>query len=47
MSTTVRTTAARRVPMDSVRKTALVAGVLYLITFVAGIPRHSSSTATC
>lgn len=45
MTTTVRTTAAKRappaakrVPMDSVRKTALVAGVLYLITFAASIP---------
>ena len=28
-------TAAKRVPMDSLRKTALVAGVLYLITFVS------------
>ena len=27
-----------RVPMDSMRKTALVAGLLYLITFIAGIP---------
>jgi len=31
-------TAAKRVPMDSVRKTALVAGILYLITFAASIP---------
>ena len=30
--------ATRQVPMDSMRKTALVAGVLYLITFIAGIP---------
>ena len=28
-------TAAKRVPMDSTRKTALVAGVFYLITFVS------------
>jgi hypothetical protein len=30
--------ATKQVPMDSMRKTALVAGVLYLITFIAGIP---------
>jgi Domain of unknown function (DUF4386) len=30
--------AARQVPVDSMRRTALVAGVLYLITFIAGIP---------
>ena len=35
MSTTVQTTATKRVPMDSLRKTALVAGVFYLITFVS------------
>ena len=34
MTTTDRT-ATKRVPMDSLRKTALVAGVLYLITFVS------------
>jgi hypothetical protein len=28
----------RQVPTDAMRKTALVAGVLYLITFIAGIP---------
>jgi hypothetical protein len=28
-------TATRRVPMDSLRKTALVAGVIYLITFIS------------
>ena len=27
-----------RVPMDSLRKTALVGGVLYLITFIFSIP---------
>ena len=27
-----------KVPMDSLRKTALVAGLLYLVTFIAGIP---------
>src|SRR5674476_582323 len=35
MSTTVRTTATKRVPMDSTRKTALVAGIFYVITFVS------------
>ena len=40
MTTTIRptrakTTATKRVPMDSLRKTALVAGVLYVITFVS------------
>jgi hypothetical protein len=30
-----RTTATRRAPIDSVRKTALVAGMIYLITFVS------------
>src|SRR6202044_2337676 len=33
MTTTMRNTAAKRVPMDSMRKTALVAGLCYLITF--------------
>jgi len=33
-----RNTATKRGPMDSMRKTALVAGVFYLITFIAGIP---------
>jgi hypothetical protein len=47
MTTTLPTTAKKQVPMDSTRKTALVAGGLYLITFIAGIPRHSSSTAPC
>jgi hypothetical protein len=37
MTTTLPTT-AKKVPMDAMRKTALVAGVLYLITFIAGIP---------
>jgi len=36
--TAVRTTATKGVPMTSLRKTALVAGVFYLITFIAGIP---------
>ena len=35
MTTTMRITAAKRVPMDSTRKTALVAGVFYLITFIS------------
>jgi hypothetical protein len=38
MATTSRTYATKRVPMDSMRKTALVAGILYLITFAASIP---------
>jgi hypothetical protein len=32
------TRATKRAPMDSMRKTALVAGVLYLITFISSIP---------
>src|SRR5438067_5397884 len=35
MTTTEQTTATKRVPMDSLRKTSLVAGVLYLLTFVS------------
>jgi hypothetical protein len=39
MTTTMRTTAtqppAKRIPMSSTRKTALVAGVCYLITFIS------------
>ena len=35
MTPAVRTTAATRVPMEAMRKTALVAGVLYLLTFVS------------
>ena len=39
MTTTIRPTAAtKRVPMNSLRKTALVAGALYLITFITSIP---------
>jgi hypothetical protein len=38
MSTDHRTTPRTRTPMDPMRKTALVAGVLYLITFVTSIP---------
>ena len=35
MTTTMRITATKRAPMDSMRKTALVAGVFYLISFVS------------
>ena len=35
MTTIDRITAPKRVPMDSVRKTALVAGMMYLLTFVS------------
>ena len=35
MTTADRTTATKRVPMTSLRKTALVAGALYLVTFVS------------
>src|SRR6202451_4337894 len=35
MTTTMRVTATNRVPMDSMRKTALVAGGFYLITFIS------------
>ena len=35
MASTTRITAATRVPMDSARKTALVAGIFYLITFIS------------
>jgi len=35
MTHLVRPTATKRVPMDSMRKTALVAGALYLLTFIA------------
>ncbi len=35
MTITDRTTATKRVPMDSLRKTALVAGALYLLSFVS------------
>jgi Domain of unknown function (DUF4386) len=38
MTTAIQTTATKRVPMDSLRKTALVAGALYLITFATSIP---------
>jgi hypothetical protein len=35
MTVIARTSATTRVPMDSLRKTALVAGILYLTTFVS------------
>ena len=35
MNVIARTPATKRVPMDSLRKTALVAGILYLATFVS------------
>ena len=35
MNVIARTTATKRVPMGSLRKTALVAGILYLATFVS------------
>jgi hypothetical protein len=35
MTTAMRITATKRVPMDSMRKTALVAGIFYLITFIS------------
>ena len=38
MTTNTPDPATRRAPMDSMRKTALVAGVLYLITFISSIP---------
>jgi hypothetical protein len=37
MASPVRTTTTR-VPMDSMRRTALAAGILYLITFISSIP---------
>jgi uncharacterized protein DUF4386 len=38
MSITGRTTTTGKVPMDPVRKTAMWAGVLYLLTFASSIP---------
>ena len=35
MTTTMRIPATKRVPMDPMRKTALVAGIFYLITFIS------------
>jgi hypothetical protein len=45
MTTTVRSTAPKRVPMDSTRKISLVAGAFYLITFIASIPAQFYSYA--
>ncbi|MDT4925856.1 MAG: hypothetical protein QOG01_3569 [Pseudonocardiales bacterium] len=38
MTITIQPTATKRVPMDSTRKIAFVAGALYLLTFVTSIP---------
>ena len=38
MATNTRTAATSRMPMSAMRKTALVAGVLYLLTFISSIP---------
>jgi hypothetical protein len=38
MAISVPTPAAKRIPMDATRKTALVAGGLYLVTFITSIP---------
>ena len=38
MSTTTRAAASTRAPTDRLRKVALIAGGLYLLTFLAGIP---------
>ena len=38
MTTAVRTTATKRVPMDAHRKTALTVGVLFVLTLVFAIP---------
>jgi Domain of unknown function (DUF4386) len=38
MSSAPRTTSTRRPPVDSMRKIAFAAGVLYLITFIASLP---------
>jgi hypothetical protein len=38
MNTAVRTTAPKRVPMEPMRKIALIAGGLYLVTFITSIP---------
>lgn len=35
---TIKTIPAQRVPMDSLRKTALIGGGLYLLTFISSIP---------
>jgi len=38
MASPSRTIATKRTPMDSMRRTALVAGILYLLTFASSIP---------
>jgi Domain of unknown function (DUF4386) len=38
MTGTDRTTASGRVPMDPLRRTAMIAGALYLLTFASSIP---------
>jgi hypothetical protein len=38
MTITGRTTSATRIPMTPLRRTALIAGALYLLTFIASIP---------
>jgi uncharacterized protein DUF4386 len=38
MATTTQTSATKQPPMSTMRKTALVAGILYLITFASSIP---------
>jgi 4-amino-4-deoxy-L-arabinose transferase-like glycosyltransferase len=38
MSMTSRTAGAGRVPMDPLRRTAMIAGALYLLTFASSIP---------
>jgi hypothetical protein len=37
-ASTMKTIPAKRLPMDSLRKTALIGGGLYLITFISSIP---------
>ena len=41
-ASTMKTIPAKRVPMDSLRKTALIGGGLYLLTFISSIPRGPS-----
>ena len=38
MTTAARASSAKHVPVDATRKTALVAGILYLLTFASSIP---------
>lgn len=45
MATTVQTAATKRVPKDPTRKTSLVAGIFYLITFVS-IPTLAPQPST-